>query len=62
MVFAEIIIVTLFIQTRKTTGGTCLYFKDLLNQELTLSNQGDKFELVSVQYKFDQDTNPISLR
>ena len=52
---AEIFMGTLFFQT---TEGTWLYFKDPLNQGQNLLYQRDMFELDSVQYIFDQDTNP----
>ena len=49
---------TLFIQTRETTDGTWLYIKDALKQVQTLLYHGDKFELFSLQYVFDQGTKP----
>ena len=38
---AEIFIETLFIETKETTEGTCLYIKDPLKQEQTLLYKGD---------------------
>ena len=44
----------LFIQTKETTEGTCLLFKDPLKQGQILLYQGDKIELDSIQNISDQ--------
>ena len=46
---------TLFIQTRETTEGTALYFKNPLKQEQTLLYQ-KKTLIYSIQYISDQFT------
>ena len=48
----------MFIETRETTEGIWLFFKEPLKQEQTLIYQGDTFELDSVQCIFDNDTRP----
>ena len=49
---------TCFIETKETTDGTWLYFKDPLKQQKTLLYTGDILELDSVQYMIEQDIKP----
>ena len=44
MINAEVFMGILFIETRDTTEGRWLYFKDTLKQEQTMLYQADKFE------------------
>ena len=49
---------TLFNESRETTDGTGIYFKDRLKQEQILLCQIDTFKLYSVQNFFEHDTKP----
>ena len=57
MINSETFMGNLFIKARERTEGTWFYFKDPLKQKQTLLYQGDTFELDSVQYIFEHDTN-----